>query len=119
MQHNPLCPLCQVEQEDGCHLLFNRSYTREVLSLIWNWLHLGGTPSTCSQDQEPVEWLASNAAKAGGMSLQGSTGKILSCWWNIWEERNKHIFEGVQRSAFQVASTTKDEIELFEKTFSA
>jgi hypothetical protein len=65
IQHNPLCPLFHLYPEDARHLLINCSYTREVLRLIWSWLHLGGAPSFCLQDQDLADWLPSNASKAG------------------------------------------------------
>jgi hypothetical protein len=66
MQPNPLCPLCDSGPEDAKHLLINCNFTREVLRLLWSWFHLRGSPSTCSVDQGPAEWLSSNAARAIG-----------------------------------------------------
>jgi hypothetical protein len=73
MQPNPLCPLCDSGPEDAKHLLINCNFTREVLWLLWSWFHLHGSPSTCSVDQGPTEWLSSNAASAiGGKSLKNN-----------------------------------------------
>jgi hypothetical protein len=38
---------------------------------------------------------------------------LLYCWWNVWKERNKHIFDAVQRNEFQIAFSAKEEIDLF------
>jgi hypothetical protein len=40
MQLSPMCPLCNSNLEDACHLLINCHFTREVFRFIWSWFHL-------------------------------------------------------------------------------
>jgi hypothetical protein len=42
---------------------------------------------------------------------------MLYYWWNVWKERNKRIFDSVQRNEFQVALTAKEDIELSISAF--
>jgi hypothetical protein len=50
-------------------------------------------------------------------SVCKAAGTLLYCWWNVWKERNKQVFDTVQRFEMQVASATKDEIDLFFRAF--
>jgi hypothetical protein len=113
MQHNPLCPLCNAFPEDARHLLINCEFAKEVLRLMWNWCHFQGSPSTCPNGQDPASWIAANAARADPANARRATGSLLYCWWNLWKERNKRIFDSKHRSEFQVAFAAKEEFELY------
>jgi hypothetical protein len=113
MQHNPLCPLCNAFPEDARHLLINYELAKEVLRLMWNWCHFQGSPSTCPNDQDPASWIAANAARADPANARRATGSLVYCWWNLWKERNKRIFDYKHCSEFQVAFAAKEEFELY------
>jgi hypothetical protein len=38
-------------------------------------------------------------------------GILLYCWWNMWKERNRRVFDNVKQNEFQVASTAKEDID--------
>jgi hypothetical protein len=52
-------------------------------------------------------WLTASAARANAMMQQETTGILLYCWWNISKECNRHIYESIQRNAYQVALFVK------------
>jgi hypothetical protein len=83
MDHNPMCPLCNSVPEDERHLLTNCQFAREVICLLWSWFQLQGSPSYCSLQQGPADWLHANAAKANGANLKRATGVLLYCRWNM------------------------------------
>jgi hypothetical protein len=35
---------------------------------------------------------------------------LLYCWWNVWKELNKRIFDAMQNSELHVACAAKDDI---------
>jgi hypothetical protein len=113
MPHNPVCPLCGMEPEDAKYLLINCVFTREIYRLICVWFGMRGSTSTCLPSQEPADWLECNVATASTGDGRKVAGILLYCWWNVWKEHNKRIFDAVQNSDFQVACATKDDIELF------
>jgi hypothetical protein len=117
MNHNPICPLCNLNPEDARHLLINYQFAREVTHLLWSWFQLQGSPSYCSLQQGPTDWLHANAAKANGANLKRATGVLLYCWWNMWKERNKRIFDSVHKNTLQVAYSAKEEIDLYFRAF--
>jgi hypothetical protein len=47
------------------------------------------------------------------LQLKRSMEILLYCWWNIWKERSKRIFDSVYKNELQVALSTKEDIELY------
>jgi hypothetical protein len=75
-----------------------------------------GSPSLCSQNQGPADWLCSNAQRANPCREE-ATGILLYHWWNVWKERNKTVFDAVQHNEFQVATSAKEEVDLCISAF--
>jgi hypothetical protein len=73
--------------------------------------------SPCSIEEDPASWLCSNVRIAMPGNQKQASGIILYIWWNAWKERNKRIFESVQRSELQVAFAAKEEIDLCAAAF--
>jgi hypothetical protein len=117
LQHNPICPLCNLAPEDARHLLINCPFTKEVMCFLWSWYGLSWTASTYSSDEDPASWLCSNVTKAMPGNQKKVLGILLYVWWNAWKERNKRIFDSVQRSELQVAFAAKEEIDLCATAF--
>jgi hypothetical protein len=64
-----------------------------------------------------VEWLETNASRANIGSVSKTVGILLYSRWNIWKERNKQVFDAVQRTEVQVASATKEDINRLFRAF--
>jgi hypothetical protein len=54
----------------------------------------------------------------GASNLRRSTDVLLYCWWNIWKEMNRRVFDSKEKNELQVAISVKEEIELYLKSFS-
>jgi hypothetical protein len=117
MQHNQFCALCNAFPETGQHLLKDCTFTKSVLRYIWAWFQLGGNPPLTHQSQGNADWLALNSARATELHQRDSTGILLYCWWNIWKERNRRVFDSIQRNVLQVVLAAKKEIELYRLAF--
>jgi hypothetical protein len=113
LQHNPSCPLCNSNPEDARHLLINCTFAQEVHQLVWSWFHFQGTPTNYPMRADPARWLAASATRAKPAKAHLATRILLYSWWNVWKERNRHIFESTQRSEFQVACAVKEDAEMF------
>jgi hypothetical protein len=117
MQHNQFCPLCSTDPEDVQHLLINYPFSKEVIHLIWSWFNFVASVGPVSQNLGTASWLNSNEARANSLHRHEFTAILLYCWWNIWKERNMHIFDSVQLSKMQVALLAKEEIDMYKLAF--
>jgi hypothetical protein len=88
-----------------------------VLRLVWAWFSLPGRPDLASCSQGTTKCLSAIAAKTGTAMARNATTILLYCWWNIWKEQSRSIFESLHRNELQVASWTKYEIELYKLVF--
>jgi hypothetical protein len=52
-------------------------------------------------------------AAANGHDTRKVVDILLYFRWNMWKERNMCIFENVQWNEFQVASMTKEDVDLY------
>jgi hypothetical protein len=95
LHHNPICPLCRTQPETPQHLLTGCSFTREVLRMIWSWFSFAGSPPHSPHVDEVAAWLAHNMAATNGQDRRNVAGILLYFWWNVWKERNMHVFENV------------------------
>ncbi|XP_070026446.1 uncharacterized protein LOC142182221 [Nicotiana tabacum] len=102
------CVLCEQENEDIDHLLFECVYAKQVWSKLlawksirreaWNWKH-------------EVQWAIENATKKTAqreiyrMTLAGGV-------YHLWQERNARIFKAKRRSADQVIKQLIREIHV-------
>jgi hypothetical protein len=116
MHLNQICPLCNAYPEDPHHLLAECAFTKGVLHHIGTWFHFHDALPLDSQDN--ATWITSGAATGMETHQRVSTGILLYCWWNIWKERNRMVFDSIQRNELQVALSTKEEIELYHQAFS-
>jgi len=39
-------------------------------------------------------------------------GLVIYFWWEVWLERNRRIFQNINKTEQQVASFTKDDVDL-------
>jgi hypothetical protein len=97
--------------------LGTKRFSLEVLRLVWAWFSLPGRPDLASCSQGTTKCLSAIAAKTGTAMARNATTILLYCWWNIWKEQSRSIFESLHRNELQVASWTKYEIELYKLVF--
>jgi hypothetical protein len=86
MQHNTLCPLCNLALEHARYLLINCPFSKEVLDMIWSWFGMSGTTSSYSHDEGPASWLCSNAPGALMSNQEEAFWIRLYVWRNVWKE---------------------------------
>jgi hypothetical protein len=88
-------------------------FTREVLRLIWQWCSLAGTPTQASPSLSTTDWLSCCAVVVKPRPQRQTMGILLYIWWNVWKERNRRVFDFIQKNEFQVVSAAKEDLDLF------
>jgi hypothetical protein len=62
-------------------------------------------------------WWEEEAAKIPRQRRRHFNGVVIYTMWNIWKERNIRIFQNLVMDAQQVASKTKEDIDLRSRFF--
>jgi hypothetical protein len=87
--------------------------TSSPSALIWQWCGLAGTPTQASPSLSTADWLSHCTAVAKPRPQRQTMGILLYIWWNVWKERNRRVFDFIQKNEFQVASAAKEYLDLF------
>lgn len=109
-----VCPICLKEVETNHHLLIDCAFARQVTSLICNWLNIPTPPPDQQTDGRVATWFNKMTDAMQPTDRRKQCGYVLYTWWNIWKERNRRIFQGEEKEAFQVALLAKEEITTYE-----
>lgn len=110
-EHNVVCPLCFKEAESNHHLLIACEYAREVMQHICSWMHTPPTLHQVVQGTTVHTWFDTIIASAQADQRKDISGRLLYGWWSIWKERNRRIFQGVEKSSLHVALLAKEEAD--------
>lgn len=107
---NPVCPLCDQEQETPQHLCLHCVYAREVWFLVTHWSE--GLIQPPIQGMSVEEWW--NTSLQGQPKEKGRRVAALLIYtaWNIWKERNRRVFEGITANPNRVLACIKEEVKL-------
>ncbi|KAL8113302.1 hypothetical protein AgCh_020567 [Apium graveolens] len=93
VQINVKCPWCLVKDEDATHVLFDCSYARSV------WTQMGLTDvSTAGYEGHITDIIQHFAEKCS----RGNFALILLVCWNLWNRRNRWVWDRVNVSEFGV-----------------
>ncbi|WMV55576.1 hypothetical protein MTR67_048961 [Solanum verrucosum] len=89
-----ICPLCQEENEDIDHLLFQCNYATRIWGKLLQWL---GIAMQVLDWKAEVEWVVANAK---GKTAQQEVYRMALAGgvYHIWKERNARVFDTRQRT---------------------
>jgi len=62
-------------------------------------------------------WWEQGAANIPRQRCRHFNGVVIYTMWNIWKERNRRIFQNLVMDVRQVASKTKEDIDLCSRVF--
>ena len=88
---NPVCVLCNQEQETAAHLILLCPFARLVWERIQAWA--GQLVQVPNGSLEIVDWWQKELAHLPKKTRRTKAAFMLYCAWNIWKERNRRIFE--------------------------
>ncbi|BAS99147.1 Os06g0681050 [Oryza sativa Japonica Group] len=110
--HDPLCSLCQREDEDCHHLFVTCPFTAEVWRKIRRWCNANFAIPADGDSRLADWWLATRRRFRTSYKVDFDSAFMLICWL-IWKERNARIFQHVSMTTEQVAENIKEEIAVW------
>ena len=110
VQCNPICCLCDQEPETAAHLCLHCCFAQEV----WWQVHLwsDGLICTPSPSVDVEEWWNSSLRAANDENRGRIAAILIYTSWNVWNERNRRIFQGTSQSPAQILSLIKQEMDI-------
>jgi hypothetical protein len=107
---NPICPLCDQEQETVEHLVLTCVYAQEVWLRVSSWTD--GVVKVPDAHQSMEIWWNVSLKGLPKKTKQSLASLLIYTAWNIWKERNRRVFEGVAVLPSRVLALIKEEIKL-------
>jgi len=105
---NPMCSLCNQEQETAGHLILHCSFAKLVWQKIGTWTQ----PLVRAPDDslEIIDWWEKELAYLPAKKRRLKAALLMYCAWNIWKERNRRVFDQVQKTPAEVMQEIKAEV---------
>ena len=113
IQCDPMCCLCDQDLESASHLCLHCCFAQQVCFLVHAWsqgLISLPAPDVTVQDWWNLSLQAANAADKGSVAAL-----LISTAWNIWNERNMCIFQGISQEPQRILGLTKQEMAIREQ----
>jgi hypothetical protein len=114
-QNNSFCPLCRHTQETALHLLAECRYTRKIWAALSDWTRCGQlNPGQWQPAQSVLEWweATANLKEVPKKALRTLT---LLVNWEIWNERNRRIFQHKELSTGSLLAKIKEEAKTWSR----
>lgn len=111
--HNEHCTMCYCQFETTAHLLIRCNYTEAVWSTIAAQLNLPNFTHMSSLEG-PIDWVSKLEQAESKQARKMNLGNLFFFWWNIWKERNRRIFEEIEKSVPQLANQILDDINQYK-----
>jgi len=106
---NPICVLCNQEQETAAHLILHCSFALSVWQKMQIWTQqLVQMPIGYS---EIIDWWQKELAQLPKKTRRTKAAFMMYGAWNIWKERNRCIFEQKEGSPADVMHEIKTEAQ--------
>jgi len=93
---NPLCPLCNQEQETAEHLVLHCNFAKLVWEKMEVWTQQLVRPP--ENGLEIVDWWQKELAQLPKQTRKTKAAMMIYCAWNLWKERNRRVFEQKQKA---------------------
>ena len=113
IQCDPMCCLCDQDLESASHLCLHCCFAQQVCFLVHAWsqgLISLPAPDVTVQDWWNLSLQAANAADKGSVAAL-----LIYSAWNIWNERNMCIFQGISQEPQRILGLTKQEMAIREQ----
>jgi hypothetical protein len=107
-----LCPLCKKTKETNNHHFVHSRFTIRVWELLDEWIGMQRIQLRQWPGLNIQEWWSS-LAEGPSNNRKGLTSLTLLIFWEIWQERNAHIFYHKLAPSFVIIDKIKGEARLW------
>lgn len=104
---NPICPLCLGHLESALHICLLCPFADQVWQSVHAWTH-GLAPLPSIDDLQ--DWWRVSVQSAPKEKRRAVAAVLIYTCWNLWNEHNRRIFQGVFASPLRVFTLIKDDI---------
>ncbi|PUZ44751.1 hypothetical protein GQ55_8G144700 [Panicum hallii var. hallii] len=106
---NPVCSLCNQEQETAAHLVLHCSFARQVWERMEEWTQqLVRLPEN---GIEIVDWWQKELVQLPKKTRKLKAAMMMYCAWNLLKERNRRVFEQKIKNPAEVMQEIKLEVD--------
>jgi hypothetical protein len=106
--NDPICKLCKREPETVGHLAKDCIFTKSCWSWLSSWYNLSSLPKL-DQCSSVYGWWRKCRLKVEKTARKEFDGLCIYFWWEIWKERNRRIFHGLEKREREVANFVKED----------
>ena len=104
-----LCQLCKREAESATHLLFKCRYTIRVWNMVIAWLGLSMIDTSQWHSFSSMQDWWNSVIYTNGTQRKSLASLIMLVCWEIWTERNVHVFRHVSTMPTVIFERIKSE----------
>jgi hypothetical protein len=104
---NPICTLCNQEQESASHLILHCTFAQQVWERMEAWTQSAMKPA---QGLEVMDWWEKELAHLSKKDRRLKAALMIYAGWNIWKARNKKFFEQRTMTPGEVMQEIKAEM---------
>ena len=105
-----VCCLCDQELETTKHLCLHCCFAQEVWALVHHWTD--GLINTPTAEMEVEDWWNTSVQTSSAENRARVAALLIYIVWNIWNERNMRIFQGISQPAIRILGLIKEEMEV-------
>lgn len=88
---NPICSLCNNDQETAEHLVLHCNFARQVWEKMTDWSQQLVQPP--QNGIQILDWWEKELAHLPKKIRKIKAAMMMYCAWNLWKERNRRVFE--------------------------
>ena len=116
--HQDNCILCNVPLESGIHLCLMCPFAQETWSRVATWENFSNLqPAIQNNTDTLIQWWESTLPSIPKERRREFNGMAIYIMWNLWNERNRRIFDNKYSTALQVAGRAKEDLGQYRRAF--
>lgn len=114
---NLSCVLCYCQHETTAHMLTKCNFTEATWNLVAS-QHQLPTYTELMAQKSPTEIVTTLLSSGNAKDKRRKVGVLCTFWWEVWKERNRRVFDRVEKSPNVVAALTLEALKMVNFAYS-